>query len=664
MKYSKIFEPIKIGKTLVKNRIALAPMNDLHQFYDPEEGTINRRWVDYFTERAKGGVGLLITGAFKVEDEITKFRQNDVNIWALLKRKSIENYSELNRYAHTYGAKVFIQLTAGPGRVVSGLSIDQGYQPISASPNHAFFRPNKICRALETWEVDKLVEDFGKAAEIVRDAEFDGIEVHGHEGYLIDQFVTKIWNQREDKYGGDIDGRLTFPINILKSIKEKIGDDLTITYRFGGRHFLKDLNNATLNEKTIEFGRDINESIEIARKLEKAGYDGLHIDSGCYESVYWAHPPMYMPEGLLLDYISSIKKAVNIPVIGVGKLGNPKIAEQALADKKVDMIALGRDLLSDPEWPKKVFEGREEEIRRCIGCHECMYLAENGKYLTCAVNPICGNENIVKYKEKTGEKRIAIIGGGVAGMEAARILKIRKYDVEIFEKDKYLGGHLFPASKPEFKSDLNYLSRWYENEMKRLNIKVNLKNEFKIENIEKNKFDVYIVATGSESNTLTIKGLKKENSSDSIEVLNEEKKLSGRIGIIGGGVEGCETAVWLKSKGKDVFIIEKLDNIARGLHRANRAMLLDMMKDKNITVYTSSTAIEINNNEIKILNNEGKIIYEKFDNIVFAVGMKPMNNLYYDLLKNGKTAFLIGDGFKPGKIADAIWQATMLCTEL
>ena len=664
MDYKNLFKPIKIGKTYVKNRIALAPMNDLHQFYNPEEGTINRRWVDYFTERAKGGVGLIITGAFKVEDEITRFRQNDINIWALLKRKSIQNYSELNKYAHTYGAKVFIQLTAGPGRVMSGLSIDQGFEPISASATPAFFRPETICRPLEIREVDKLVDAFGKAAEIVRDAGFDGIEVHGHEGYLIDQFVTKIWNKRKDKYGGDLDGRLTFPKNILKAIRNAVGDELTVIYRYGGKHFLKDFNTGTLKVDEIEVGRDLEESIEIAKRLEAAGYDGLHIDCGCYESVYWAHPPTYMPEGVLLDYSSSIKKAVNIPVIGVGKLGNPAIAESALAENKIDMIALGRDLLSDPEWPNKVFLGKEKEIRRCIGCHECMYLAETGKYLTCAVNPFCGNENIVTFKEIDSPKNVAIIGGGVAGMESARILKIRGHNVQVFEKKDHLGGHLLPAARPEIKSDLRYLVDWYEHEMKKHKIDIHFNKNFTLDELDDEEFDVYIVATGSEAIELNVRGIDKSKVASSIEIINGEKKLTGRLAIIGGGVEGCETAISLASKGQEVIIIEKLKDVARGIHRANKAMILEMLKELSIPIYTSATAMEVNGDELKIYNQKSEVVTEKIDGIVVSIGMKPVNKLYYDLIERGKVAHLIGDGYKPGKIADAVWQATMLCTEL
>ncbi|MFA5514320.1 MAG: FAD-dependent oxidoreductase, partial [Sphaerochaetaceae bacterium] len=534
----------------------------------------------------------------------------------------------------------------------------------SASATHAFFRPDTTCRSLETWEVDKLAEAFGKAAEIVRDAGFDGIEVHGHEGYLIDQFVTKIWNKREDKYGGDLNGRLTFPKNILKAIKEAVGDELTVIYRYGGKHFLKDFNTGTLKADEIEAGRDLGESIAIAKKLESAGYDGLHIDCGCYESVYWAHPPTYMPEGVLLDYSSSIKKAVNIPVIGVGKLGNPAIAESALAEKKIDMIALGRDLLSDPQWPNKVFLGKEKEIRRCIGCHECMYLAETGKYLTCAVNPFCGNESIVTFKKIEKQKNIAIIGGGVAGMEAARILKIRGHNVEVFERKDHLGGHLLPAAKPEFKSDLRYLVDWYEQEMKKQQIIIHLNKEFSLDDLDDKEFDVYIVATGSESINLNIKGIDKSKVASSIEIINEEKELEGKIAVVGGGVEGCETAIWLASKGKKVIIIEKLKEVARGIHRANRAMLLEMLKEYSIPIYTSATAMEINGRELKIYNQESKAITEIVDGVVISVGMRPINGLYYDLIKRGKVAHLIGDGYKPGKIADAVWQATMLCTEL
>jgi 2-enoate reductase len=665
MEYGNLAQPIRIGRTLIKNRIALAPMNDLHQFYNPEEGTINRRWVDYFAERARGGVGLIITGAFKVEDEITRFRLDGINIWALLKKKSIQNYAEMNRLAHAFGAKVFIQLTAGPGRVVSGRSIDQGFPPISSSANRAFFRPDVTCRELETSEVDRIVEAFGDAAEIVRDAEFDGIEVHGHEGYLIDQFVTGVWNRRTDKYGGDLNGRLTFPIEILKSIRRTTGTDLTVIYRYGSKHFLKGFQQGALRTGEIEIGRDVAESVEIAKKLEEAGYDGLHVDVGCYESAYGAHPPMYMPEGLSIDLTAQVKKAVTIPVIGVGRLGDPNLAEKVLAEKKADMVALGRDLLADPFWPKKVFGGKVDDIRLCIGCHECMYLAETGKYLTCAVNPFCGNEGLLELKEAKEKKQIAIIGGGAAGMEAARLLTLRGHTVTLFEKDGKLGGHLIPAAKPDFKKDIGKLLRWYENQMKKLKIVVQQK-AITPENLEelKDRFDAFIVATGSHENQIPIKAADKSRIGSCIEVLNGEKQVGKRVVVVGGGVEGCETAVWLSSKGKEVTIIEMLDEIARGQHRSNRAMLLDMIADRKIAVHTRTKVLEIGEKELLIVDQQLNTKAIGYDSVVLAIGMKSENALYAELLKKGKEAYLIGDGFAPGKISDAVWQATMLCTSL
>jgi 2-enoate reductase len=665
MEFSHLAQPITIGTTLIKNRIALAPMNDLHQFYDPEEGTINRRWVDYFAERARGGVGLIITGAFKVEDEVTRFRLDGINIWALLKRKSMQNYAEMNRLAHVYGARTFIQLTAGPGRVVSGRSIDQGFQPISSSPNRAFFRPDVTCRELETAEVDRIVDAFAEAAEIVKAAEFDGIEVHGHEGYLIDQFVTAVWNRRTDKYGGDLDGRLTFPIEILKSIRRGAGRDFTVIYRYGSKHFLKGFQQGALRTGEPEIGRDLAESIEIAKKLEQAGYDGLHVDVGCYESAYWAHPPMYMPEGLSVDLTAQVKKAVGIPVIGVGRLGEPALAEKVLSEKKLDMVALGRDLLADPYWPKKVFAGRTDEIRLCIGCHECMYLAETGKYLTCAVNPFCGNEGIVELNEAKEKKRVAIIGGGAAGMEAARLLTLRGHSVTLFERDSRLGGHLIPAAKPDFKRDIKKLLRWYENQMKKLSVPI---EHMAVAAADLDglagRFDVFIVATGSREAGIPVKATDNSRVASTIEVLNGEKEVGRRVVMVGGGVEGCETAIWLASKGKEVTIIEMLDKIARGQHRSNRQMLLDMVADLKIAVRTRTKVLEIGNKELVIVDQDLNTRSIDYDSVVIAVGMKSENGLYTELLKKGKEAYLIGDGYLPGKIIDAVWQATMLCTTL
>ena len=257
----------------------------------------------------------------------------------------MQNYAELAKYVHAFGARIFMQLTAGPGRVVGGPSIDDGYRPVSASSNQAYFRPDVPCKELDTEEVDKIVEAFGYAAKIVRDSGFDGVEVHGHEGYLIDQFVTGLWNRRTDKYGGDLrQGRLTFPIEILNTIKKQAGPSFPVIYRYGSKHFIRAPWKGSLKMGENEIGRDLAESIQIAKKLEEAGYDGLHIDAGAYESAYWAHPPMYLPHGFSVDWTWQIKKQVKIPVIAVGRLGQPDVAEKVvskLAHVEYDRIRPG-----------------------------------------------------------------------------------------------------------------------------------------------------------------------------------------------------------------------------------------------------------------------------------------------------------------------------------
>ena len=436
-------------------------------------------------------------------------------------------------------------------------------------------------------------------------------------------------------------------------------------YRYGSKHFLKGFQQGALRTGEKEIGRDIGESIEVAKKLEAAGYDALHVDVGCYESAYWAHPPMYIPEGLSIDFTAQIKKAVTIPVIGVGRLGDPTLAEKVLAEKKADMVALGRDLLADPFWPKKVFGGKVEDIRLCIGCHECMYLAETGKYLTCAVNPFCGNEGLLELKEAKEKRRIAIIGGGAAGMEAARLLKLRGHQVTLIEKESRLGGHLIPAAIPDFKKDIGKLLRWYENQMKKLKITIQRKaiTPDDLDGLTKD-FDAFIVATGSHESGIPVNTPDRSRIGSCIEVLNGEKQVGRRVVVVGGGVEGCETAVWLSSQGKEVTIIEMLEEIARGQHRSNRAMLLDMVADRKIAVHTRTKVLEIRENELLIVDQQLNTQSIGYDSVVIAVGMKSENGLYSELLKKGKEAYLIGDGYIPGKISDAVWQATMLCTSL
>jgi len=660
MKYKKIAEPLLIGKVHIKNRVALAPMNNLHQF-NPAEGTITQRCKDYYIERIKGGVGLIITGVFKVENSIERYMKDGIVLWPLLAEKSLPDYTELADYAHSYGAKIFIQLSAGPGRVAKGEAIDAGMKPVSASANQAFWRPNVTCRPLETEEVEGIVKAFGQAAEIVAKAGMDGIEVHGHEGYLIDQFTTSLWNKRTDKYGGVLKGRLKFSIEILDEIKSKVGKDFPVTYRYGIKHFIKEPWKSALQCGEEEVGRDIKEGIEIAKLLEEAGYDALHIDTGCYDSPYWAHPPTYQPHGFSVELAAEVKKVVKIPVITAGRLGVPTLAEEALAQGKIDMIALGRALLADPYWLKKVIKGRVDDIRPCIGCQEgCLYRASAAAYLTCSVNPSCGRERLSSLEPPRKRKKIVVVGGGVAGMEVARNATIRGHNVILFEKTGNLGGHLVEASVPEFKKDIRRLLEWYKIQMNKLKIEVKFKTLVTPEVIKKENPDTVIVATGSTPFIPEIPGIEKSSVVTCCDLLLGQKKVGNRIVVTGGGLEGCEAALWLAQQGKIVTIVEILPQVANGFHFANRSMLLDLLKKNKVDIITDTSLQEITNDGVIVINKSFEKSNINCDTVVLALGMKPENELYKSLLDECEEIYKIGDCKQPRKIHEAVWDGWVI----
>jgi 2-enoate reductase len=363
----KLFEPGKIGKLSIKNRIIMAPMG-IGALAEPD-GRLSQRAVDYYAARAKGGVGLITTGLMCVDSKIEVKAEDGLGMLTRLDSPiHIGRLSELVDVVHDYGAKLSVQLTAGMGRVVFGNTLRKGLA-VAPSPLPCFWNRKKTARALTTEEVEELVRAFGVSAAYARAAGVDAIELHGHEGYLLDQFQSEIWNVRADKYGGDFERRLRFPLEVIQRIKSRAGGDFPLIYRYGITHYL-------------DGGRGIEESLKMAKRFEEAGIDALHVDAGCYETWYWAHPPVYQHEGCMVNLAEMVKRTVSIPVIAVGKLGYPGLAEEVLQQNKADFICLGRALLADPEWPNKVKEGKIDDIRPCIGDHAgCLDRVFSGKYI-------------------------------------------------------------------------------------------------------------------------------------------------------------------------------------------------------------------------------------------------------------------------------------------
>ena len=637
----KLFEPGRIGKLHLKNRIIMAAMGP-GGLVDPCS-RLSKRGIDYYAARAKGGTGLLITGMVRVSRE----EEQLPNIpWfprmAVDSRMAITWLSELVEAVHAYGAKIAVQLTAGWGRVIHTELLKKG-KAIAPSSQSCFRDLDIIARELSIQEIKNLVKGFESGAEIVRAAGIDAIELHGHEGYLLDQFVTPLWNKRTDEYGGNFDRWLRFPIEVIQAVQKGAGKDFPIIYKIGLKHH-------------IDGGREVEEGLEIIRRLEAAGVHAFDIDAGCYETWYWPHPPTTQPAGCMVDMAEMAKKVVKVPIIAVGKLGYPGLAEKVLAEGKADFIALGRALLADPDWPDKVKGGRTEEIIPCLGDQEgCLRRITTGRYISCTVNPTTGMERDFAITRAPRRRSVLVVGGGPAGMEAAIVAAQRGHDVLLWEKGDVLGGNLIAASAPDFKRDYQWLLNYLTSQVRRAGVRVELRREATPDLIQKTNPEVVLVATGATPILPEIPGLKQEGTVTAIDVLLGRKEVGKSVLILGGGLVGCETALYLARNGKGVTIVEILDHILRDVEAANRSHLLELVKNAEISILRRTKPLEMRNGKIVVEGMGNKVRPLKTDTVVIAIGLKPETRLLEEL-QGRPEVYGIGDCVSPRKMIHALWE--------
>ena len=642
----KLLETGYIGKLKIKNRIVLAAMgaHGLHE----SGGDWGERYRAYYEARAAGGVSLITTETTFVSQALEPFTKDLFNVAS---DKHIASMRKLAETLHSYDCKLSIQLTAGFGRVVPPPVVPEGVMPVSASENTHHspvipIGPDAMTRAITTEEAAALAQSFGYAAMRCREGGADCVELHGHEGYLLDQFMTPLWNRRDDRYGGSREKRLTFVREAIEAIKRDAGDDFPIIYRYGITHYL-------------EGGREEDEGLWIAQELEKMGVAALHVDAGCYETHWWPHPPQYSPPGCMVFLAEKVKQVSSLPVITVGRLHYPEVAERALVEGKADFIAIGRGLLSEPEWVNKVKSGKTDELIPCLGCHEgCKWQMITGEPTSCALNPICGHEiewALTPLKEK---RSLLVVGGGPAGIEAARVGAARGFDVTLWEASDRLGGNLWPAAKPDFKHDIidyvNYLIGLAE----RLPIDVVFKKRATAEDIQKFGADYVILATGAKMELLPLDGAPAGNVLTVIQVLNGMELRGEKILVMGGGVIGCETALYLARQGKQVTISTRRDKalLAEDLYdHNNRDVLLMMIKAAEINVLSEAVPVRFENSNV-IVDKKGVEKKIAVDNLVFAGRMIPENGLSKSL-ENASNIFSVGDCVEPARIMEAVWGA-------
>lgn len=672
-KYSALFTPWKIGKVEIKNRIVMCPMGGTSLFGWMEPNHFDKEAANLFAEIAKNNVGLIIPGIAPLRDTIG-------GKWLYKGRKKFEKLKEFMDEIHKTGAKLFVQLTAGFGRsfaitdalapVLKSKFLSALLKPvidiqhICASPSELPSRwaEDATCRALTRQEIEQFIYAFAETARLCKEAGVDGVEVHAvHEGYLLDQFTLPYTNKRTDEYGGSFENRYRFPVEVVRAIKKACGEDYPVSLRYSVISKTKGFcEGAVPGEEYVEVGRDMEESERAAKYLQDAGYDMLNADNGTYDAWYWAHPPAYMPENCNLDDVAHIRKFVDIPVVCAGRM-RPEDAAKAIAEGKIDAMGVARQFLTDHSWITKLIEGREEEIKPCICCHNaCFDMAhykgaandekfEDAAHMArCALNPQTMQGHKYDILPAKTKRKIAVIGGGIGGMEVALTARARGHEVTIYEKSDRLGGVFIAAAAPAFKEKDKQLIRWYIDEVKKAGISVKLNTEIK--DASSLKADKVVVATGAKPRRLNIPGVKR-----AIEAT--DYLLGAPVGedvvIIGGGLTGCEIAYDLILKGKRPAIVEmKNDLIAvRGVCLANSSYLRDYFKFKKTPVYLESRVTNIGENEVTVLTGEGKEIKLKADSVITSVGYVPTP------IEGAKKSLTVGDASGVGNLRTVIWRA-------
>ncbi|MGI6145622.1 MAG: FAD-dependent oxidoreductase [Clostridia bacterium] len=631
-----LFEKVKLGGLELKNRVVMDPMGFSHTNSD---GGYSDRQIEYYVERAKGGFGLIYPTATMVTTRFEPAPMPNV----------LENYiqattlSILCEKVHQYGAKVCSQLSLGLGRVSF---IDPFTAPKSASAIPSFFFPELTCTPYTKEEIKFLVNQFGYSSLLAKNAGADAIEIHAYGGYLIDQFLTSLWNTRTDEYGGSLENRLRILYELRDAVWKNCGEDFPLIVKL------------TLDHQ-IEGGRTLDEGIEMLKVLDDAGFTAFHLDVGTYETWNKAVTTVYEEEGVQLYQAEAVKRAgIKTPLLVQGKLGDPALAEEVVREGLAELIGLGHPALTDPHWAVKAQEGRYEDIRPCIGCNECILANLENRRMACAVNPKCGMER--EYELTPGPEKLSVlvVGGGPGGMNAALTAAERGFEVELWEKENELGGALLAAGAPEFKESVAKYVDYLKVQIYKSGVLVRVNKEATAEEIIKKNPDAVIIAGGAHSIIPNIPGIENNNVYEATELLKWGDCPGQKIVVLGGGLVGCETALHLERMGKDVTIVELLDNLLETAHHArnNDIALKKLLADSQIKVMTSTRLTALKDGEAEVSKENGQTETIPCDALVIAVGYKAEQNLEKDLKGKIKKVFTIGDNREPGKVIDAVHQ--------
>ncbi len=626
-----LFSPITIKGKTMKNRLAVSPMVTN---YCNEDGTCTEMFSAYHETKAKGGFGMIITEDFAVRPRGKGFK----HLPGLWNDEQIPGFKEFTKRIHKHDTVLIAQIYHA-GRQSSKMVLGEAPQAPSAIP--CPFSPD-MPEELSIEEIKKIITEFGDCALRAEKAGFDGIEVHGAHGYLISQFMSSYTNKRTDEYGGSLQNRIRFAVEVVKDIRSKVSNEFIVGYRISADEY-------------VTGGRNIGDTMTIVPYLEEAGIDYIHVSAGVYRSFDDIIPSQYRGHSWNTNAAVEVKKITKLPVISVGRINDPRLAETIIASGKSDIVAMGRQSLTDPETPNKAKEGRFDEIRSCIACHHgCVKNLLNNVPIQCILNPTLGRESEVSLEKTAAPKNIMVIGSGPAGLEAAITAASRGHRVKVFEKNRWAGGQFRIGAVPPGKGEMiNYIN-WQLNELEKLNVPVLMETEVTPELVKKEKPDVVFAATGAEPIIPNIPGADRPNVVTAHDVLSGKVNTGNSVVVVGGGCVGAETANQLANYLKGVTIIEMLDAIAGDEIVVPRWDLLEDLDRNKVRICTKTTVDEITDAGVKVSGAVNEVI--PCDTVVLAVGAKPVLGLADALKKEGYDVRVIGDAAKVGLGGEAIME--------
>ena len=689
-KYEPLFTPWKVGNVEIKNRIVMVPMEGTNMIqWEAKTGYV-KGIEEFYRDRKDNNIGLFIPGLIPLISIVGEK-------WVYKHPEVFEPVKPVIEEIHQSGAKIFFQLSAGAGRsmilptllkpfvkkgflktATSKLIMSKWWwsAPDPDEPN--VWDPDVKMDLFTSEMISQFIYAFGQTAKLCKEAGVDGVEIHAvHEGYLLDQFAMQYTNHRDDAYGGSLENRLRFACEIVKEIKKVCGEDFPVSLRYSVCSMTRGFNQGAVpGEEFEEVGRSMAESEKAIKILEEAGYDLFNCDNGTYDAWYWAHPPVYAPLNINLSYVEHIKQFTSKPVVCAGRM-QPDAAAESIAAGRIDAMGVGRQLLCDPEFITKIKEDRMDDIRPCISCHgACLpFNGMNGKGTDidpmhpdmgrCVLNPWTNNEKKYSKAPAKNPKRIAIVGGGIAGMEAAIQASLRGHSVTLYEKSDRLGGVFNAAAAMSFKEKDKALLTWYKHQLENSGAEVRIQTE--VTDLGSLNADIVIVAIGAHARTLNIPGA--ERAITATDFLNGDAQVGDNVGIIGGGLTGCEIAYELALQGKHPFIVEMTDYLvgARGICMANSTMLRELLRFHQVPAYLNATAESITDDSLVINTTEGRKTIPA-DSVILSVGYTPDKHFEpADKKKrsqSGPQLYFIGDCDKVGSLKTVVKQAYELVQKI